>query len=113
MVSNTKQEEQLTTATPPAEESATNTYAMPSTEDLKERRLKELRGNIEQELQKLVVTASSLRKKITESKTTTKRQYYDKKFSKVSTSVRQLVATLQQLNYTKEKENDNTAPVVE
>lgn len=78
-----------------------------SKENLKELRLKELRGHIEQDLQVLVKQASIVRKHMTESKTSTKYKYYSKKFDKISTSVRQMVTAMQQLTHNKEKEREN------
>jgi glutaredoxin 2 len=52
---------------------------------------------VEQELQSLVGTAATLRKNITEAKTTTKREYYNKKFKKVQGEVMSMLATLQRL----------------
>lgn len=52
---------------------------------------------IESELQDLVKQASGLRGQINNSKTGTKKRYYEKKFAKVSTQVRQMVSALQRV----------------
>lgn len=58
------------------------------------------RGAVEQELQSLVTEAAKIRKNITESKTSTKREYYTKKFKKCQAQVLQMVGTLQRLQST-------------
>lgn len=58
------------------------------------------RGAVEQELQSLVQEASQIRKAITESKTLTKKTYFNKKFKKCQAQVLQMVGTLQRLQST-------------
>ncbi len=54
------------------------------------------KGAIEQELQATVQEAADVRKKITEAKTSYKKQFYGKKFSKMQSKVMQMVSALQQ-----------------
>lgn len=65
--------------------------------DLKEMRKNQWRQVIEADLQKLIIEAAKLRKCINEAKTKTKKDFYTKKFNKVSAYVRQYVAALQRL----------------
>lgn len=64
---------------------------------IKADRLDLWRATIDEELQHAITLASELRQKISESKTVTKRNYYDKKFQKVSDTVMQLIAVKSQL----------------
>jgi len=79
--------------------------------DVKKIRLSEWQGMVEQEIQTLMMDAARLRKIMNESKTSTKREYYDKKFKKVSNEALKLVNILQVINAkqsTQEvKENDD------
>lgn len=63
-------------------------------------RLSQWRGAIEQELQGLIKQASEVRTSISSAKTTTKKQYYEKKFAKISVQVRQMVTALQRMQST-------------
>lgn len=65
--------------------------------DLKEVRKKQWKEAIEADLQQLIITAAKLRKNISEAKTSTKKNFYNKKFNKVSAQVRQYVSALQRL----------------
>lgn len=65
--------------------------------DLKELRLKQWRDAIEADLQQLIIEAAKIRKNITEAKTKYKKDFYTKKFNKVSAQIRQYVAALQRL----------------
>ena len=64
---------------------------------IKTDRLDLWRATIDAELQQAITTASELRQKIADSKTTTKRDYYNKKFQKISDTVMQLIAVKSQL----------------
>lgn len=64
---------------------------------IKADRLDLWRATIDVELQQAITTASELRQKISESKTSFKRKYYNKKFKKVSDTVMQLIAVKSQL----------------
>lgn len=64
---------------------------------LKDDRIEQWRGTIEQEIQLLISTAADLRQKMSESKTSTKKQYYTKKFKKISDQVMQALALQSQL----------------
>lgn len=65
-------------------------------------RLSQWRGATEQELQELIKQASKVRIAITTAKTVTKKQYYEKKFAKISVQVRQMVAALQRMQSTED-----------
>lgn len=64
---------------------------------IKADRIELWRDTIDAELQDAITTASELRQKISESKTQVKKDYYNKKFSKVSDTVMQLIAVKGQL----------------
>ena len=64
---------------------------------IKAERLELWRATIDAELQQAITTASELRQKISESKTQLKKDYYNKKFQKVSDTVMQLIAIKSQL----------------
>lgn len=64
---------------------------------IKADRIELWRDTIDDELQDAITTASQLRQKISESKTQVKRDYYNKKFRKVSDTVMQLLAVKNQL----------------
>ncbi len=64
---------------------------------IKADRIELWRETIDAELQEAITTASELRQKISESKTQVKKDYYNKKFSKVSDTVMQLIAVKSQL----------------
>lgn len=61
------------------------------------KRIETWRQAIDQELQDLLVQASTLRKTMNEAKTSVKREYYNKKFKKVGNQVMQLLAVQSQL----------------
>ena len=65
--------------------------------DAKQIRMSEWTKTIEDELQQRLVKASELRQIINTSKTSTKREYYTKKFAKVNKEVYRMVAMLQKL----------------
>ncbi len=65
--------------------------------DLKEARLQQWRDAIESDLQLLIVDAAKIRKNITDATTKYKKEFYTKKFNKVSAQVRQHIAALQRL----------------
>lgn len=62
---------------------------------------------INAELQSLITEAASIRQNISTAKTQTKRNYYQKKFNKVSVQVRQMVAALQRVQSTTSTTNMN------
>ena len=55
------------------------------------------RGAVELELQSLVVRAAETRKKIETAKTSTKKDFYHKKFKKITADVMKMVTTLERL----------------
>lgn len=69
---------------------------------------------IQASLQSLVTEASNIRKKLNESKTSTKKQYYEKKFAKVQREVLQMVGALQRMQSTAVPEvlNANSAATI-
>lgn len=78
--------------------------------DLKEVRKQQWRELIEAELQTLIIEAAKLRKCITDAKTTTKKEFYGKRFKKVSNQIRQYVGALQRLGspiFAEAEETDN------
>lgn len=66
---------------------------------------------IHAELQDLITQAADIRKQITTAKTTTKKKYFEKKFAKISTDVRQMIAAMDQLKWTNTKPIAENAPV--
>lgn len=84
--------------------------------NLKEARLQQWRDAIEADLQVLIVDAAKIRKNITEATTKYKKEYYTKKFNKVSAQVRQYIAALQRLGspiLPEGTDNGNDASTVE
>lgn len=78
--------------------------------ELKKQRLSAFQAQIEAELQQNISEAARIRQQITTAKTDYKRQFYEKKFSKVSKSVRHGVATIQQISQLQaEYEKDDTS----
>lgn len=67
--------------------------------ELKKQRLDQLKAEIDLALQDLIKDAASIRKNITSAKTDYKKQYFQKKFNKVKTSVHQTIVYLQQIEY--------------
>jgi hypothetical protein len=65
--------------------------------NMKTIRVSEWKAMIEQEIQRLLIEATELRKTINESKTSTKKQYYTKKFKKISIQTVELLTTLQSI----------------
>lgn len=86
----------------------------PTPKAIANERLGKWQAVVEAELQDLVKQASTLRKSIDTSKTVTKKNYYKKKFSKVSTEVLRMVAAMQGLEQQSTQLNtpndDATAP---
>lgn len=68
-----------------------------SRQDVTTDRVEVWKAAVEQELQELVQRASTLRTNITNSKTSTKKSYYNKKFKKVQQDVMSMLTTLQRL----------------
>lgn len=64
---------------------------------IKADRIELWRDTIDAELQQAITTASEIRQKLSESKTQVKKDYYNKKFQKVSDTVMQLIAVKSQL----------------
>lgn len=65
--------------------------------DVKKIRMSEWQSMVEREIQKLMVEAAKLRKIMNEAKTTPKREYYNKKFEKISNEAIKLVGILQSI----------------
>lgn len=72
-----------------------------------------LAQTIHSELQALITQAAEIRMSITSAKTKTKKKYYERKFAKISTEVRQMVAALEQLKFLGNKQAEAAAPEVE
>jgi hypothetical protein len=70
------------------------------------------RGAVEQELQLCVQEAAGIRKKITDAKTKYKKEFYQKKFTKIQTKVMQMVAALQRLQAQEAQPRPAPAPHV-
>jgi hypothetical protein len=96
-----------------------NEQVNPEVMDIAKQRLAKWRGAVEQELQSLVQQASEIRRNIDTAKTNVKKQYYAKKFKKVTNEVLQMVATMQRLDAqgaeleketTRDTSNDQFAP---
>jgi hypothetical protein len=73
-----------------------------TTQDIKSIRISEWKGMVEQEIQKLMEEAAQLRKTINVSKTDTKKQFYTKKFKKISAETIKMVEALQTLTIQEE-----------
>ena len=72
---------------------------VPASTDLKVQRLVQIKQSIEAKLQVAIAEATRVRKMISTSKTDCKRKFYDKKFAKINTGVREDVLALQQIQY--------------
>jgi predicted transcriptional regulator len=83
-----------------------NVWERAVTED----RIEIWKTTVEQELQELVQVASTLRKNITNSKTATKKAYYNKKFSKVQQDVIKMLTALQRLDKMAPKKEETGSP---
>jgi hypothetical protein len=81
--------------------------------DMKTIRVSEWKGQCEREIQTLLEQATTLRKIINESKTATKKQFYTKKFKKVSASMLEMLSVLQKINSLSEPVVNDAAVVVE
>jgi len=64
---------------------------------LKDERKQYYIKELEKDLQEILTEASIVQKKITDAKTAAKKDFYKKKFSKISNQVRQYVGALQRL----------------
>lgn len=86
-----------------AAEELINKHASSAAED----RAAQWKTVVKAELRELIENASALHQKITEAKTAYKKQFYDKKFQKVSIEIKRMVAVLNRLeeNY-KEKQKE-------
>lgn len=60
---------------------------------------------INSELQSLITRAATIREEISSAKTQTKKRYFEKKFAKVSTEVRQMIVALQRVQSTATNQN--------
>lgn len=60
-------------------------------------RLSTWEGAVEIELQDLITQAAKIRQEMNDSKTPTKRKYFDKKFKKITGEVMQMITTLDRL----------------
>jgi hypothetical protein len=65
--------------------------------EMKKMRMSEWKAMVETELQQRMTVAADIRKIMTESKTSTKRDYYGKKFKKLQGEIYRLVSALQKL----------------
>lgn len=72
---------------------------VPNVSDLKVQRLVEIKQMIEGRLQQSISEAARIRSNISTAKTDCKRKFYDKKFKKINTGVREDVLALQQIQY--------------
>lgn len=66
-------------------------------QDVKKIRLSEWKGMVEQELQQRMVIAAEIRKTMNEAKTSTKRNYFGKKFRKINDEIYRHVSALQSI----------------
>ena len=69
----------------------------PDTQQLLTERTALWRGAVEQELQALIGEASRIRKEIDSAKTSVKKQYFQKKFKKITTQVMQMLTALERV----------------
>lgn len=74
---------------------------------LKEERKQHYITLIEKDLKKSLTDASDIQKKITNAKTSAKKDFYKKKFSKIANQVKQYINALQQLGATYQPEGDD------
>jgi hypothetical protein len=65
--------------------------------EIKKMRMSEWKAMVEDELQKRMALAADIRKIMTEAKTSTKREYYAKKFKKLQGEIYRLLTALQSL----------------
>jgi hypothetical protein len=71
-----------------------------------EARVDQWREAANAELQELVQTAAAIRTNITNSKTSVKKKYFEKKFKKVQADVMRMLITLERLNAQVDTEGD-------
>jgi hypothetical protein len=69
----------------------------PDTQELLKHRTAMWRGAVEQELQALIQEASRIRKEIDTAKTSVKKEYFKKKFKKLTTQVMQMLTALERV----------------
>lgn len=72
---------------------------VPTVNNLKVQRLVQIKQSIEAKLQVAITEATRVRKMMTTAKTDCKHKFYDKKFSKINTGVRENVLALQQIQH--------------
>jgi hypothetical protein len=79
-----------------------------------EARIDQWRAAANAELQDLVQTAAAIRTNINNSKTSVKKQYFEKKFKKVQADVMRMLITLERLNAQAAVDGgqDDTTPTV-
>lgn len=70
-----------------------------------ENRSAQWKAVVKEELRELIETAADFHKKITEAKTSYKKQFYGKKFQKVSTEIKRMVAVLDRLEQATHENN--------
>lgn len=76
-----------------------NTITIPF-EQLKQLRAQEIQDNMKQRLSLLANEAADIRKEINSAKTNVKKQYYEKKFKKVRSTILNLLVSLERLKQT-------------
>jgi hypothetical protein len=69
----------------------------PDTQQVLTERTAMWRGAVEQELNALIIEASRIRKEIDSAKTQLKKQYFQKKFKKITTQVMQMLTALERV----------------
>jgi hypothetical protein len=72
-------------------------FETPNKKDLKTKRLVEFQKAVEAELQPLLIEANNVNKLIVGAKTKTKKDFYNKKFVKITDQAKTYVATIQQI----------------